>query len=168
MQSQNIHQSNLATSVESSSILHHLADNIDLVMTLAEVMTQMQAYASLAFLSMVNREYHALLDPYLKKMKARIVIELSDLDSLPLERYRHIQYVSFPSVRINPRVQLPLCFRIVECSAGSRLPVQCTKMEKAIGSSRQAAGLRPWLLTFRGNQGNTFPTYRSGTFPGFE
>jgi hypothetical protein len=96
MQSQNIHQSTLATPVESSSILQRLADNIDLVMTLAEVMTQMQTYASLASLLMVNREYHALLDPYLKKMKARIVIELSDLDCLPQQRYKEIQYVSSP------------------------------------------------------------------------
>lgn len=168
MQSHNIHQSPLATPVESSSILHRLADNIDLVMTLAEVMTQMQTYASLASLLMVNREYHALLDPYLKKMKARIVIELSDLDSLPLERYKEIQYVSSVLSMSILEFEFPSRSRIIECSGGSRLPIQSTKMQKAIGLSRKAAGLRPWLLTFRGNPKKYLPDVQERHFPGIE
>lgn len=77
MQTQNLHHESHATPINSSSIIMRLADNIDLLTTLAEVMTEMQVYASLSSLSMINREYHALLGPHLKKTKAMIVIDLS-------------------------------------------------------------------------------------------
>jgi hypothetical protein len=83
--------------VQDDSILIRLADNMDLVMTLAEVMTQMQAYASLASLALVNRQYHAMLGPYLNKTEARIVVDLSKLDALPRRRYKDIECVAlFP------------------------------------------------------------------------
>jgi hypothetical protein len=41
-------------------------------------------------------------------------------------------------------------------------------MEKAIGLSRKAAGLRPWLLTFRGNPKKYLPDVQERYFPGIE
>lgn len=74
-------------------ILNRLPDYLDLVLTLAEVMTDMQAYGSLAALSSVNREYHGMLQPYLKRTKKRIVLKMFKLEYLLQERFKDIEYV---------------------------------------------------------------------------
>jgi hypothetical protein len=83
-----------ASAAQNTSILMQFADKIDLVMTLADVRSQMQAYSSLSSLSMINREYHAMLGPYLKKTEAKIVVDMSKLDALPTQRYKDIEYVN--------------------------------------------------------------------------
>lgn len=76
-----------------TSVLNRLSDCLDLVLTLAEVMKDMQAYGSLAALSSVNREYHAMLQPCIKRTKKRIVLKMSKLEYLPQERFKDIEYV---------------------------------------------------------------------------
>lgn len=168
MQPQDLHHQSHAASAISLSILDKLANNIDLVMTLAEVMTEMQAYASMATLAEVNREYHTLLGPFLKKTKARIVIELSDLDVLPQARYKEIEWVGCLTHPYLFMTEHPAIIRIVECSAGSRIPIQSRQMEEAVGLSRKAAGLRPWLLTFRGEPKKYLPDVQGRLFPDIE
>lgn len=41
-------------------------------------------------------------------------------------------------------------------------------MEKAVGLSRKAAGLRPWLLTFRGEPKKCLPDVQERFFPNIE
>lgn len=97
------------------SILLQLANNVDLVTTLAEVMAQMQVYTSLSSLSMVNRGYHEMLEPFMKRTRERIVVDLSDLHGLSQERYKDIEYAFF-----SPNVE-----SLLVCSAARLCSLVC-------------------------------------------
>lgn len=77
----------------SPSILKRLVPHFDLVLNIAEILAVNKAFATLANLFVVNRAYHDTLEPCLKKLKKRIVLDLSDLRWLPQERYKDIQCV---------------------------------------------------------------------------
>jgi hypothetical protein len=76
-----------------TTVMNRLPDYVDLVLTLAEIMKDMQAYGSLAALSSVNREYHEMLQPFIKRTKKRIVLKMSKLEFLPQDRFKDIEYV---------------------------------------------------------------------------
>jgi hypothetical protein len=54
-------------------------------------MADSKQYASLAALSTINQEYYAIIKPFLKSTKRRIVVDLSDLRKLPKSRYKEIE-----------------------------------------------------------------------------
>jgi hypothetical protein len=56
-----------------------------------EVMVGMRRYASLSVLSTINKKFHASVQPYLRKIKKRIVVELSDLRKISKSRYKDIE-----------------------------------------------------------------------------
>jgi hypothetical protein len=167
-------QSIMSHEVQGSSpspptILHLLSDYFDLVMSLAEVMKTMQAYGSLAAFSSINREYRGMLQPYLKRTKKRIVLKMSKLEYLPQERFKDIEYVSemaeWSSVLAVCAHSFPI--RIIECSSESVLSSDITTAGvRAL--SRHAAGLQPWLLTFRGPAKMYLPDLQDRWFPNVE
>jgi hypothetical protein len=73
------------------SIINRLSGHVDLLSNLTEVMVDMRRYASLAVLSLVSKEIHASVQPYLRKTKKRIVVELSDIKKLLKSRYKDIE-----------------------------------------------------------------------------
>jgi hypothetical protein len=77
----------------SPSIFNRLVPHFDLVLNIAEILTVSKAFATLGSLSVVNRAYYDTLEPCLKKLKKKIVLDISDLRWLPQERYKDIQYV---------------------------------------------------------------------------
>jgi hypothetical protein len=89
--SSNIMPSQARSDKTAPNILNLLCGHYDLVLNLADVMSGMKQYASLSSLSAINQEYHAVLQPYLKSKKRRIVVELSDVRKLSKSRYKDIE-----------------------------------------------------------------------------
>jgi hypothetical protein len=73
------------------NIINLLSGHVDLLSNLMEVMAGMRRYASLSVLSTINKEFNALVQPHLRKIKKRIVVELSDLKKVPTGRYKDIE-----------------------------------------------------------------------------
>lgn len=73
-----------------SSILERLAPHFDLVLNIAEILSSSKAFATLANLSVVSRNYHDTLGPFMRSLKKKIVLDIEDLRWLPKERYTDI------------------------------------------------------------------------------
>jgi hypothetical protein len=73
------------------SLLVRIGEQIDILFELADSLIEDKAFRTLASLSATSRCFRDELQPLLKRTRKRIVVGLSEMCDLEVERYRDIQ-----------------------------------------------------------------------------
>ena len=74
--------------------MNRLAEQVDILLEIAQTLASQQAFGTVAALALVGLEHHDIVQPFLRRLQRKVVLNLADFRWLPKERYSDIQYVA--------------------------------------------------------------------------
>lgn len=80
-------------STDSATTLAGLANQHDVLFVLVDMLAGIQAFRTLASLTLASRAFKEVLQAWMEKTKERIVVDLEDLAGLGSSKLKFIQYV---------------------------------------------------------------------------
>jgi hypothetical protein len=141
--------------------MNRLSEQVDILLEVAQQLSDSQAFGSIAALALVDQEYQDIVQPFLRHLKRKVVLDLAELQWFPKEGYPDIQYVPFPPhARHTDHPS-----RIIECTYVTGLPINPHIRNHGFATHLHDAGLRPWLITFYGRPHPFIATFRTAYFP---
>lgn len=79
-----------------------LQDKADVWMEVVMILQGDQAYRSISHLAVASRNVNSVVQPRLKKIKKKIVLDLDDVMRTPEAKWKDIEYVNAPSRSSDP------------------------------------------------------------------
>lgn len=74
--------------------MNRLSEQADILLEIAQTLAEQQAFGTVAALALVDLEHQDIVQPFLRRLQRKLVLNLADFRWLPEERYRDIQYVA--------------------------------------------------------------------------
>lgn len=74
--------------------MNRLSEQVDILLEIAQTLAEQQAFGTIAALALLDLTHQDIVQPFLKRLQRKVVLNLADFRWLPKERYSDIQYVA--------------------------------------------------------------------------